>query len=262
MGLEGVDADCHWMVGRDELVQLELFAFRCPQPVARAAEARASDVGYARLGLWVADFDAVLARLAERGVSLIHEPLGERGDRRACVRDPDGIFVELFERDPHPAAEVLRTACPVALRSVTVSVHDLEQARAFFGQALGMQETEPLHAPPMEVLWGLEVPPREAVVLDGGPVRVELVAYESARPRPAGYRASDIGILNIALGFVARKTARRVYRSVIEAGFSSYGKPLDAGWYRVVYCRDVQGFSVELLYVHRWLTRFSGYAPR
>jgi catechol 2,3-dioxygenase-like lactoylglutathione lyase family enzyme len=270
MGLPDVDAQCRWLVGRDELTQLELLQFASPRPAQPPEDRRPCDIGYSRVGLYVADFDAALDRLCALGSPPLTGPLGARGARRVCARDPDGVLLELMEDDPgSPSARPpARPGCPVALRSVTLSVPDLDRSKAFFAAALGMHEAPPdvLHTPSMEELWGLSATHarRATSVLRAGSIFVELARYTEplGRPRPEAHRLSDIGVLNIALGFSERATFRRAYRSVIEAGYTSHGKPLDVGWYVVVYCSDDQGFSVELLYVHPWFNRFSGYVPR
>jgi catechol 2,3-dioxygenase-like lactoylglutathione lyase family enzyme len=270
MGLPNVDAHCRWLVGRDELTQLELLQFTSPAPARSPEDRRPCDIGYARVGLYVADFDAALDRLCALGSPPLTDPLGPRGARRVCVRDPDGVLLELMEDDPgQPSARPpARPECPVALRSVTLSVPNLDRSKAFFAGALGMREAPPdvLHTASMESLWGLSPAHtrRATSVLRAGCVFVELVQTIEplGRPRPDTYRLSDIGVLNIALGFSERSTFRRAYQRVIDEGYTSHGKPLDVGWYVVVYCSDDQGFSVELLYIHPWFNRFSGYMPR
>jgi lactoylglutathione lyase len=56
--------------------------------------------GYGHIALGVADLDATLAALAERGVEPEKPPyrVREGGSRLCFVRDPDGYRIELIER--------------------------------------------------------------------------------------------------------------------------------------------------------------------
>ena len=57
---------------------------------------------------------------------------------------------------PGRPAAAGRSACPVALRSVTLSVPDLARSEAFFRHGLGLpRSAAPLRAPEHEALWGL-----------------------------------------------------------------------------------------------------------
>jgi lactoylglutathione lyase len=57
---------------------------------------------YGHIALSVADLDAELARLADRGIAPEKPPYRSRpGGSRICfVRDPDGYRIELVERSP------------------------------------------------------------------------------------------------------------------------------------------------------------------
>jgi hypothetical protein len=94
--------------------------FQFERPVARlmADDFRPCDIGYARIGVWVADFDRTLTRLGRLDSPPLTEPLGPDGARRACVRNPDGVYVEIMEDDPLSGARLApsRSACPVAVR--------------------------------------------------------------------------------------------------------------------------------------------------
>src|SRR6266496_2099968 len=115
-GLPKVASTLWWLVGRDRSSQLELFQFERPLAKLLPADFRPCDIGYTRIGLWVRDFDATLARMRAQG------------HRRACVRNPDGVYVEIMEDDPLAGKlSVGRDDCPVAIRSVTMLVPDLEQ---------------------------------------------------------------------------------------------------------------------------------------
>ena len=61
---------------------------------------RPCDIGYSRIGVWVADFDRTLTRLRRLGSPPLSDSIGPAGARRACVRNPDGVYVEIMEDDP------------------------------------------------------------------------------------------------------------------------------------------------------------------
>lgn len=255
-GLPSVASTVWWLVGKNPWAQLELFQFESPIAKLMPVDTRPCDIGYRRIGLWVADFDATLANLARLGTSPLTDPLGPRGDRRACVRSPDGVFVEIMERDPLPAlAPTGRPDCPVAVRSVSLSVPDLVKSASFFGSTLSADEVDvPLHTPEHEALWGLGGAKTKSKVFQAGDVLLEIVQYADpvGRPWPEGYRVSDQGILNIALGARNKRDHLQVYQRACAAGAKPNSapvhlSPLVAGG--VVYVNDEQGFSVEILWL-------------
>ena len=101
-GLPRAASTCWWLLGRNSWFQLELFQFERPIAKLMPADFRPCDIGYTRIGIWVEDFDATLKTLAGLGSQPLTAPLGERGGRRACVRNPDGVYVEIMEDDPLP----------------------------------------------------------------------------------------------------------------------------------------------------------------
>jgi hypothetical protein len=122
-GLPRAASTCWWLLGRNSWFQLELFQFDRPVAKLMPADFRPCDIGYTRIGIWVEDFDATLKKLAGLGSQPLTEPSGERGGRRACVRNPDGGYVEIMEDDPLPQFNRReRLDCPSAIRSLTVSV--------------------------------------------------------------------------------------------------------------------------------------------
>ena len=215
-GLPRAASTCWWLVDRNEWFQLELFQFE--RPVARLMpdDFRPCDIGYTRIGVWVADFDEALARLGRLGSSPLSAPVGDRGARRACVRNPDGVYVEIMEDDPLWGAGLTpaRSGCPVALRSVTLSVPDLAQSEAFF-DGLGLRRSEAaLRAPEHESMWGLAGARTKSRLFSAGNGLVEVVQYldPAGQARPAGHRISDQGILNIAFGARSKRDHAELYR--------------------------------------------------
>ena len=128
------------------------------------ADFRPCDISYTRIGIWVEDFDGTLKKLAGLGSQPLTAPHGERGARRACVRNPDGVYVEIMEDDPLPQFDRRgHVECPSAIRSVTASVPQLEDAAAFFETGIGLKDSNSiLHTPEHEALWGWPAPPRRA----------------------------------------------------------------------------------------------------
>jgi short-subunit dehydrogenase/catechol 2,3-dioxygenase-like lactoylglutathione lyase family enzyme len=259
---------CWWLVDRQDLFQIELFEFRSPLVRSLPREWRPCDIGYTTISFWVADLDQTLERAAAAGSPPLSEPVGESGARRAGVRDPDGVLIELMEEDPRAPQprERPRAGVGAVARSVTLSVPDLERSRRFFGETLGLEAADgvELHTPEHEALWGLEGARRQSVLLWADDVLVELVEYmePEGRPRPPGYRISDQGLLNIAFGFRRQAEFDAAYRRCEQAGLEANGPPLRLGAWSVVYVNDDQGFSVELLHVEPWYERRMGFRPR
>ncbi len=266
-GLPRVASTCWWLRDRNDWFQIEMFQFE--RPVARLMphDARACDLGYTRVGFWVADFDATLARLARIGSLPLSDPIGEPGCRRACVRSPDGVFVEIMEDDPLIARGVqapARSDCPVAVRSVTLSVADLDQSAAFLSEGLGMPASgAALRRPEHEGLWGLPGAAARSQVFSAGEVLVEVVQYLDpvGRPRPDDYRISDQGILNVAFGARSSGQFDQLHRRACAAGAHPNSTPLRIPGAGVVYVSDPQQFSFELVQMSEASDKHWGFSP-
>jgi catechol 2,3-dioxygenase-like lactoylglutathione lyase family enzyme/uncharacterized protein YndB with AHSA1/START domain len=266
-GIPRVVERCKWLVDGKADFQLEFFKFRSPRSKPRRPDARLSDVGYQMMGIHVQDFDAVLERLASLGQRPLSEPLGPTGDRRACVRDPEGNLVEILERDPLAglAPPLERPEVASTVRTVTVSVPHLERFKKILVDVFDLEEiTEPpLHSPQHEEMWGLAGATRTSALLRATGVLVELVQYEQPDPRPwpGGYRICDQGFMNIAFVFGSVAEFDRYFERAIAAGCRPNGTPLDAGVFKVMYVNDPEGFSIELLYPRPWAYRLTGFVP-
>ena len=266
-GLPRVASTCWWMVDRNEFFQLEMFQFERPLARLIAHDLGPCDIGYARIGVWVADFDQTLTRLGLLSSPPLSDPIGPPGARRACVRNPDGVYVEIMEDDPLPRAghASSRSACPVALRSVTLSIPDLTRSEAFFARGLGLERSGvALRAPEHEALWGVAGAQTRSCVLTAGSVLVELVQYLDpvGRPRRASYRISDQGILNIAFGARSRRGHGELYRRARAAGARENRRPIHMPGAGVVYVNDPDGCSVELLWMSPASEKRWGFTPR
>ena len=267
-GVKGVASTCWWLLDQQDYFQLELFEFERPAVRPLPADWRLCDIGYGMVGMHVGDFDTVLQRVSEQGSELMSDPMGEAGARRVCVRDPEGVLLEIMEDDvlAATAGAPVRDAVAVVTRSITVSVADLDKSRSFFVDMLELEEVHDLclHTEAHEALWGLPGAQRQTLLLRAGDVLVELVEYSDplGRKQAQDYRISDQGLLNIALGFRSRKEFERIYQRCLQGGVSGNWRPLRLGAWSVVYVNDEQGFSVELLHVQKWYDRHMGFKPK
>lgn len=267
-GLPGAASTCWWLVGRNPWFQLELFQFERPLAKLMPPDFRPCDIAYTRIGIWVSDFDATLTRLAELDSIPLTPPLGGPGQRRACVRNPDGVYVEIMEDDPLAGlVPNEREDCPAAVRSVTLSVPDLAQTALFLQNGIGITATKiALHQPEHEALWGLPGAQTRSRCYLAGDVLIEAVQYLDpvGKPRPDDYRICDQGILNIAFGARNKHEHMQIYRRCLTAGAKPNCRPVHlppvgAG---VVYVNDSQGFSFEILWMKRgWGDRLWGFEP-
>jgi catechol 2,3-dioxygenase-like lactoylglutathione lyase family enzyme len=255
-----------WALDRQGFFQVEIFQYRKPRSRPRPLDWSPADWGYSMTGLHVRDFDQALDRLAVLGSLPYTDPVGPAGDRRVCVPDPDGNLVELLERDPlEPVAPTLeRPDLGATVRFLTVSVPDLEAFCERAERGLGLvREDLQLHAPEHARLWGLEGAKRRSAVLRGGGVALEVVQYErpEGRPWPDGYRLSDLGYMNFAVGFRDTGDFDRSFAQAQASGWTPHGKPLEVGVFKVMYVDDADGFDVEMLRPRTWADRLTGFAP-
>jgi catechol 2,3-dioxygenase-like lactoylglutathione lyase family enzyme len=265
-GLPRVASTCSWLVSANDFFQLELFQFERPLAALSPDDAGPGDIGYRRIGVWVADFDETLTKLASLGSPPLCNPVGPVGTRRACVRNPDGVYVEIMESDPLSGSELAsaRSAFPIAVRSVTLSVPDLARSVTFF-RGLGLERSSaPLRTPGDEALWGLDGAQTRGTVLSAGGVLVEILEYldPRGRARPDGYRICDQGILNIAFGARNRRDHAALYDRALAAGGRPNRRPVRVPGGGVVYVNSPDNFSVELLWMSRRQDRFWGFEPR
>lgn len=255
----GPDAEAilWWAVGGQRFVQLEFFAHTRPTGRARPADARPSDLGWSRVRIGVADLGGVLARAAACG----HRPIGpvqlEAGVPRAALRDPDGVVVELVgDGAVGPIAAGSSATgdggCPVAppvVRSVALSVADLERASRFWIETCGLRTRDDpaLLDPARESLWGLDGARRELRVARGGEIDLELVRYVDppGRPRPADHRLCDQGLLNVALAYRDRAPFDGLQARLRAAGCRATVE-CPPGPFASTYLRDFEGNSLEI----------------
>lgn len=265
-GLRNPVFPARWLMDGRELVQIELFRFLRPQPRPRRPDETPADHGYRRAAFHVAGFDATLGSLAALGSTPVGPVLGERGERRACVCDPEGNWVELLERDPLAGRQPPRwPGAGATLRAVTISVADLDAAAPSWTEGIGLADAaEQLHDPGHEALWGLDGARRRARTLDAGTALIELVRYEdpAGRPEPAGRRLCDQGIMNVAFVARDRETFDATFERWVDMGFHPTSPtPLEIGIFRVMYFDLPSGHNVELLHPRRSAWRLAGFIP-
>ena len=152
--IQGLGDDCAftlwWLVGRQDLVQLEFFHHTTP-PQRAVADRAPNDLGWSRFGIAVPDFEPALERLAGLGVEPLSEPLVHDGLRRACFRDPyTGALVEVLEEGASTPGGIRPRFYDLvpAVVYATINVPDLAEARRFFVETLGLAEEPRDRAPP------------------------------------------------------------------------------------------------------------------
>ena len=242
MSIQGLQPEARgqmaWLIGRQERVQLEIFHLTNPAQRPLRQDWRCCDLGWTRFGIAVPDLAASKAVLATWGIPLMGE-LALPGDvRRLAFRDPFiGCFVELIEDGeavPGGRARQHFDAGP-ALVYATSSVSDLEAARSYYTDVLGMELADDIvvHQPGHEVLWGLDGAKCESFVVAGGGFLLEIAHYLNpvGRPRPADYTVADQGILNVAVASTSMAVVEETVRRVREKDYamSDFVKIGDAG---------------------------------
>lgn len=267
MRVEDAKTTTRWLVGQDEWLQIEIWQFENPLPSLQPPDHAPNHVGYSRCGVWVKKFDATASRLEAMGYPAVSPPVGEPGERRVCVRDPDGIWVELFERDP--LSEQIPPSSydsDAALRSITLSTNHFAASCQFIEKGVGLRAAGfELHGNEHESLWGLDDALCRRKTYGSAKMLLEVVEYQNPAPVPRSPRARliDQGILNIAFG--ANRSVRPIREledQTIHEGAAPTERmitPLGG----CVYVTDAQGFSYELTWAHPFLAqRIAGYFPR
>ena len=202
-----------YMVGRQEMLQLEFWTHTRPPQRPLSPEWRPNDIGFNRIGIAVPDFDATVKALASLGIGTLTAPDQIDGLRRVCFRDPTvGMPVEILEDGPAlPGHRDRYHDLKPAIVYVAASVTDLDSACGFFGDTVGLERVDViLHGEEHERLWGLPDARRRTATLRGGTTFVELIQYET----PAG-RHRPLDDVLYGQGF---KTMGVGYRDPVETG--------------------------------------------
>ncbi|HST56567.1 MAG TPA: SDR family NAD(P)-dependent oxidoreductase [Solirubrobacteraceae bacterium] len=267
-GLRGATSACWWLNDRQDAFQLEVFEYRKPLMRTHSGARRPCDIGYASISFHVDDLDAALQRAERHGSPRLSDPIGAPGTRRVCVRDPDGILVELMEDDPreHTERERPRTHVQGVARSVTLSVADLERSRRLLVDGLGLREADDvqLHTPEHEALWGLAGATRDTALFWADDFLVEVVSYRQPRAaeREPSYRISDQGIFHICFGTYDTAEFHAVLKRCRAAGFRGNSPVISYGAAGGLYLVDEQSFTIELLHKHPRLEQAAAGEPR
>lgn len=268
-GLDEPDltASVWWAVGRQDLMQIEFFEHTRPPQRPQPEDWRPSDHGWVRWGAVVPDFDAAVERLGALGVETLTAAIKVDGLRRVCFKEPAAqVIVELFEEGADTPGGIRPRFYDLvpAVVYATVSVADLDQGRRFFLDTLALEEDTHtvLHTPEHETLWGLEGALCESFLVRTDDVWIEVVRYDDppGRPKPDGYRLSDQGFMNVAVGFRDGGQLRETYERVLANGYTATAEaPTDGGG---TYLYDDQGTSLELMISPRELDERFGFVPQ
>lgn len=215
--------------------------------------ARNQDPGAATLVLTVRDLDRALAAVKKSGATVVTvggEPLSLGGKTRSIfVRDPDGMFVELFQPDPLPA-----TSAPAGSNVIggrfAMTVKDTEKTLDFYRNVLGFDPkpggefaANPMVSKLVDVP-GAEFRMSRATVPDAM-VTWEFVDYKGVDRKPFELRIPDPG--SPAFSLKAHNVDELVSK-VKAAGGSvvSTGGPLGTKS-GSIFVRDPNGFPIELI---------------
>jgi catechol 2,3-dioxygenase-like lactoylglutathione lyase family enzyme len=255
-----------WLVGSRPFLQLEFFQHTTPAPAPLPADWRPTNLGWVRWGFAVPDFDRCVERARAAGLESYTEPLESAGTRRICFRDPDiGAVIEVIEDGPAvpggerpPVFEVGPTIVYAA-----ISVADLTTARQFFVDSLGLVEepSDTLHQSDAGMLWGEEGLTPETMVVRGGDVLLEVVAYPENKGRSQPTRQLvDQGMMNVAFGYRDRADLDELVKSLTSHGHALTNQlgPAPAG----AYARSQDGTSIEVLSITADRDGDFGFAPR
>ncbi len=254
-----------YMVGRQELMQLEFWTHTTPPQRPLPSDWRPNHIGFCRLGVSVSDFPGTLERLGALGVRTIAPATVVDGLRRVCFRDPTvGIPVEIMEEgEALPGRRDAYHNLDPAVVYVALSVTSLSDSLAFFGDVVGLEPVMgELHASEHEALWGLAGARRQTALLRGGTTILELVQYEvpAGRPRRPDDGLDRQGFKTIAVGHRDPCNTGAIFRRVKAAGLDwTVAEPAShVGGNHVV---GAVAHHMKTLSVPQELERQFGYAP-
>lgn len=255
-GIPGVSSLVAWMIDDRDFMQLELFQFLTPETRPFAHTRRPWDVGYSRVAFEVNDVAAFHQECKTEAVSRLSPIVEIAGRPYFSMADPNGILLEIGQAENRLPEGLKTRACGIAL-----TVPDMQSALVNFRDTLGF---EMLDRNPVDkgMLWGEKEAEKKIRLLNGDTLWVEISAYETpeSKPWPEGYRISDVGIVNIAVGFRDIKGIRAMYQRAVSGGYTPNCEPrCTPGFGGVTYVNDTQGFSVEIMALYRWLDGALGF---
>lgn len=226
IGVQGLPPESRalmwWMVGATQFFQLEFFQYSQPVHRPKRTDWSPADHGWGRFGVAVADFDQAMNGLAANGIKTITPPITENGLRRVAFLEPYiATVVEVIEKKKTGNA----AADGPDIAYIASSVADLESIRQFYRNTMSFEIGEnTLHTPAHEALWGLKDAKRDSFIARGeGDILLEVVQYHDpvGRPKPADYRNSDQGIMNIAVGAHEPERVAKAMNKALATGLKT-----------------------------------------
>lgn len=257
-GIPNVSSRVVWMIDDREYMQLELFKFLTPPTRPYASRRQPRDIGYSRVAFEVNDVRGFHRDCRNMGIETISPLVAIDGRHYFSMKDPSGILLEVGPaRVPLPDS-IRARPCGIAL-----SVPDLQVAMESFRYTIGFELAD---GDPVDkgALWGETDVDKQMVLLNADTLWVEISRYKRPNPKPwpNGYRISDIGIVNIAIGHRDVKWVKDMYDRSLSGGFKPNCEPrCTPGFGGCTYVNDPQGFSVEIMAVSRWLDGAFGFRP-
>jgi catechol 2,3-dioxygenase-like lactoylglutathione lyase family enzyme len=248
--LPELDVQIGWLRGCDAMSQLELIEFSRPTPRPLPKDWGPRYAGYGIVGLVVSNFDGVLRQLRAAGRELA--VTGPANSRSIWTRDPDGIAVEIMEKDPLGLPRIHDSEL-ASIRSITLTVSDLKKAKRYWTAGVGLGECPPLQRVFNDFPQNLDgtVGGWEQELLKGGPFVLRLL-----KPRDpkmiirAERRLSDAGVLNIAAIVHDPKVCAAVVERVRKMGYPfALDEPMNMGDAGTIYGRDDEHNSIEIGFV-------------
>lgn len=225
--------------------RLALYQFAQPLPCLLPANLLPSDIGCNLVSFYVPAFDETVSRLSRLGSPPIGPILGRRGQRHACVRNPDGLFVELMEHDPCGVPSSVPATDAVTLRSVSVSVPDLAVAIDSYAALTGTGRVIPsAQNPREEALWGLSSSRCERAIIPLGEVSLELVHYLDpvGRPKADDRRLSDQGTIALGVATRTRQDHAAIVARIDETHlYAAHPPARETAGGGAVFLRDISG---------------------